>query len=111
MAAVRVTAHHRAALAKADRSRRRLARASSGRWAWHRLTVPCPHRAGGCKGAVVYSPWPQWVTFAVPGTATWPRAVLPLPVVAGMWAWAFIVPAYRPPGTGTAGGALVSPPC
>ncbi len=37
-------------------------------------------------------PWPQGVTLAVPGTAKCPGVVFPLPVVAGMWAWAFIVP-------------------
>jgi hypothetical protein len=48
-------------------------------------------RVEGCVDGC-HPPWPQGVTFAVPGTAKCPGVVFPLPVVAGMWLWAFIVP-------------------
>ena len=83
-------------------------------------------RFNGSSGRVTrhtcftHPPWPQGVTFAVPGTSKCPGVVFPLPVVSGMWAWAFIVPWLQAaaercwvidtsPNAGTAEAATIPP--
>jgi len=53
---------------------------------WSRLSFQPTASSSGSLDGSSHPPWPQGVTFAVPGTAKCPGVVFPLPVVSGMWA-------------------------